>query len=147
MNPMHKSAITCITCPIGCRITVEAGEGEYLKLLDRTGEASMYSFSGNRCPRGQQFALAEMTAPMRSVTSTVRTVFPDLPVVPVRTRGEVPKGIIPEIIRELAKVKISERIGIGEVVIADILGTGCDIIVTGNMLEGENYGKSACIDN
>jgi len=117
--------ITCITCPIGCRITVDFTNGEYV-------------FLGNKCARGLEFAKNEMTSPVRSLTTTVRTSFPQMPVLPVRTNGEVPKEKIREIIRELSKVVITEKIGIGETVAANILGTGCDIIATSNMLKEES---------
>jgi len=116
--------ITCITCPIGCRITINTMNGEY-------------SLSGNKCARGLEFAKTEITSPTRSLTTTVRTAFPQMPVLPVRTNGEVPKGKMTEIIRELSKVVITEKIGIGETVAANILGTGCDIIATSNMLREE----------
>ena len=120
--------ITCITCPIGCRITIDITNGEY-------------SFLGNKCARGLEFAKNEMTSPVRSLTTTVRTSFPQMPVLPVRTNGEVPKEKIREIIRELSKFVITEKIGIGETVAANILGTGCDIIATSNMLKEESYVK------
>ena len=116
--------LTCITCPIGCRITVDTSGGKF-------------SFSGNKCKRGAEFAQAELTSPMRSLTTTVRTSFPDTPVLPVRTRGEVPKGKITEIIRELSRVTITERIGIGEIVAANAAGTGCDIIATSDILASD----------
>jgi CxxC motif-containing protein len=65
----------------------------------------------------------------------VRTVFPEAPVLPVRTDGEVPKKIIPALMRELSTALVTERIGIGGTVIRDILGTGCDIIATSDMLK------------
>jgi len=113
--------ITCIICPNGCRITAEKPNGQYV-------------FSGNRCSRGVDFAMTELTAPVRSVTTTVRTAFHDVPVLPVRTKGEVPKERIPEIIRALAKVLVSEKIGIGETVVPDILGSGVDVIATSDLL-------------
>jgi len=112
--------ITCITCPIGCRITIEAADGGYV-------------LSGNKCPKGERFAQTELTAPIRSLTTTVRTAFPAMPVLPVRTNGEVPKEKISDIIRELSKITITEKIGIGETVVANIAGTGCDIIATSDM--------------
>ena len=114
--------ITCITCPIGCRITVEVTDGGY-------------RFSGNQCRRGAEFAEKELVSPKRSISTTVRTVFPGVPVLPVRTNGEVPKGMITDIIRELSELVVNEKIGIGEIVVTNILGTGCDIIVTSNMLK------------
>lgn len=119
--------ITCIVCPIGCRITAETKEGEYV-------------FSGNRCARGEDFAKAELTAPRRSLTTTVRTAFHDMPVLPVRTNGEIPKEMIPDAMRVLGGVLVSEKIGIGDVVVKDILGSGCDVIATSDYLksaEGE----------
>ena len=112
--------ITCITCPIGCRITVEVTGGGY-------------SFSGNQCKRGAEFAETELVSPKRSLSTTVRTAFSGVPVVPVRTNGEVPKGMITDIVRELSGLVVTEKIGIGETVVANILGTGCDIITTSNM--------------
>lgn len=117
--------ITCITCPIGCRIAIEVIDGQY-------------SFSGNRCEKGKEFAKTELTSPVRSLTTTVWTAFADMPVLPVRTSGEVPKEKIKEIMRELSKIKITEKIGIGETVAANILGTNCDIIVTSDMLRSES---------
>ena len=115
--------ITCITCPIGCLVTVDVNNGEYV-------------FSGNQCRRGALFAQTEMTSPMRSLTTTVRTAFPEIPVLPVRTKGEVPKGKITEIIRELSRITITEKIGIGGIVAGNVAGTGCDIIATSDMLRG-----------
>ena len=114
--------LTCIVCPNGCRILAGMRNGQFV-------------FSGNRCARGLEFAGTELTAPMRSITTTVRTVFHDLPVLPVRTKGEVPKEMIPAIIRELAKVLISEKIGIGETIAANILGSGVDVVATSNLLK------------
>jgi CxxC motif-containing protein len=97
-----------------------------------------YVFFGNKCLKGIHFAKTELTSPARSLTTTVRTSFPEMPVLPVSTSGEVPKEKIPEIIRALAKVTVTERIGIGETVVANISGTGCGIIATSNMLKGES---------
>lgn len=129
MNVKNKKEITCITCPIGCRIAVDAGNGDYF-------------FTGNKCPKGALFAKAEITAPVRTLTTTVRTVFPDMPVLPVRTNGEVPKEKISEIMKELSKVLITEKIGIGETVVKCISGTGCDIIATGKIKGNEGGGQS-----
>jgi CxxC motif-containing protein len=96
-------------------------------------ENGEYVFSGNQCPRGEKFAISEITFPVRSLTTTVRTAFADMPVLPVRSNGEVPKEKITEIIRELASITITERMNIGAIVLVDILQTGCDIISTRDM--------------
>jgi CxxC motif-containing protein len=114
--------ITCITCPIGCRITIDFREGNI-------------RITGNKCRKGEEFAKTEMTSPVRSLTTTVRTSFAGKPVLPVRTKGEIPKGKIKEIMRELSCIMITEKIGIGETIVSNILGTGCDIIITSNLLK------------
>ena len=112
--------ITCIICPLGCRVSVELIDGEY-------------HFSGNRCKKGADFAKAELSAPIRMLTTTVRTIFNDMPVLPVRTSGEVPKEKIPEIIKELAKMVITKRVTIGETIAGNVSGTGCSIVATCGM--------------
>ena len=62
--------LTCIGCPRGCTLKIE-----------RDGDG--WSVTGNTCPRGREFAISEMTAPKRTICSTVRTAFPDAPVLPV----------------------------------------------------------------
>ena len=63
--------LVCIGCPRGCRLTIEEMDGEFI-------------VSGNSCPRGKAFAVSEMTMPKRTICSTVKTSFPDAPVLPVR---------------------------------------------------------------
>ena len=113
--------LTCIVCPLGCRVSAEL-------------QSEKYVFSGNSCSQGAEFAERELTAPKRSLTTTVRTVFPDTPVIPVRTNTDIPKHLIPDVIKQLAYIKIKDRIGIGTIVVNDILEIGCDIIVTSNIL-------------
>jgi len=81
-----------------------------------------------------QFTRKETTL-ARSITTTVRTAFPRIPVLPVRTNGEVPEDKVTEIIRELSKVVIKEKIGIGDIIIANVLGTGCDVIAASNIMQ------------
>ncbi len=120
-------SFTCIVCPNGCRISAEFKDGDYV-------------FSGHKCARGIAFARAELTAPMRSVTTTVRTAFPEAPALPVRTNGEIPKELLPAFIRTLASLVVTKKVGIGETVVADILGTGCDVIATSDGLKSVKEG-------
>lgn len=111
----------CITCPNGCRLTVE-GEGENVKV------------SGNLCPRGAEFARAELTHPTRSLTTTVRTVSPRTPLLPVRTDGEIPKGLIPAAMKYLGGVVVKEPLRCGDAVVPDLLDTGVAVIATAHFL-------------
>jgi CxxC motif-containing protein len=88
-------------------------------------------FSGNKCPRGADFAKTELTAPTRSVTTTVRTVFSNMPALPVKTKGEIPKALMPAIINALADVVVTRETGFGGVIVENILGTGIDVVACG----------------
>ena len=112
----------CIVCPNGCRL-----------LVDESGGA--IEVAGNQCKRGIDFARMEITCPTRTLTTTVRTIFPEVPALPVRTEGEIPKGKIGEVMAFLAGVIIREPVRIGEAA-AELPGIG-RIIVTSNVLAGE----------
>lgn len=113
--------LTCIGCPRGCTLKIE-----------RDGDG--WSVTGNTCPRGREFAVSEMTAPRRTICSTVCTAFPDAPVLPVRVSADIPKDRIFDVMDALKTVTVSERIGRGDVVIPDVLGLGVDVIATSSLL-------------
>lgn len=117
--------LTCIVCPNGCHLQVEEADGSYI-------------VHGSRCPRGEAFGKQEMISPMRTITSTVRTVFPEAPVVPVRVSGEIPKNRIFDVMHELNRVRLKQRLTTGDIVIQNVLGLGVDIIVTSNILKEDS---------
>lgn len=115
--------MVCITCPQSCVLTVRKND-------DGTVEVT-----GNRCPRGEAFALSELTAPKRTICSTVATVFPAAPVLPCRVSTDIPKDKIFDVMKEIDKVVVTERIARGDVIIPDVLGTGADVIATSDLLK------------
>ena len=117
-----KIELTCIGCPMGCPLIVTMEDG------------AVASVTGNTCPRGREFAISEMTAPKRTICSTVRTAFPDAPVLPVRVSADIPKDRIFDVMDAIRTVTVSERIGRGDVVIPDVLGLGVDVIATSSLL-------------
>lgn len=110
--------LICITCPNSCRI------------LAKMEEDGSVTVSGNLCPRGETFAVNELTCPKRSLTTTVRTMFDDMPVLPVRTAGEIPKEMIMDAMAVLSGLIVRDRVKCGDVVAKSILDTGCDVIAT-----------------
>ena len=111
--------LTCIVCPKGCDLAVE---------FDDVG--AITNISGYTCPRGKDYAYAECTAPVRTVTSTVRCK--DGEVVPVKTSAPIPKGLIFDVMRAINSVSADNALSIGDVVITDVCGTGVNIIATAN---------------
>ena len=120
---MSIRELTCIGCPMGCQLTAVLENGQVTRV------------TGNTCPRGREFAVSEMTAPRRTICSTVRTAFPDAPVLPVRVSADIPKDRIFDVMDALKTVTVSERIGRGDVVIPDVLGLGVDVIATSSLLK------------
>lgn len=110
--------ITCINCPVGCRMTVEMTDnGEFL------------SVSGNTCPRGAKYAAQECTRPLRMITAVLPVAGSRLPL-SVKTSAPVPKELISKIMVELSTVSVSLPVSAGQVIFANILNTGSDIIAT-----------------
>lgn len=122
--------LICIVCPNGCRLELEERGSEWI-------------VRGNQCPRGKKFAIEEMTHPMRTVCTTVRTIFPEVPVVPVRVSKEIPKERIFDVMRAINQVTLTRPLKRGEAVIGDVSGLGADVIVTSNILMETGLGKKA----
>lgn len=116
----------CIGCPRGCLLRVEEENGEF-------------TVSGNSCENGRKFAVSEMTEPKRTICSTVKTVFADVPVLPVRVSADIPKDRIFEVMREINSVTLYKRISGGDAVIENVLGLGVDVISTSNVLNEHIY--------
>lgn len=110
--------LTCICCPLGCRITV---------LLDGN---EIGNISGNTCKRGEEYARREITAPVRTVTTTVRVTGGASPVVSVKTKTDIPKDRIFDCIACLKNISVEAPVNIGDVIVKDVAGTGIDIIAT-----------------
>ena len=109
--------LICITCPRGCHLSVDDN----------------LNVTGNFCPRGVAYAKAELTHPVRMVTSTVEVVSSSEARLPVKTKDPIPKELIFKVMEEINKVSVKAPIKIGDVIIKDILGTGVDIIATKNI--------------
>ena len=81
-----------------------------------------------------------MTAPMRTVTTTVATAFRDMPYLPVRTCGEIPAESVKTILKELSKIVIKKPVMCGDTVVRNVAGTGTDVIATMDMRREEEDG-------
>jgi len=125
MTEQNKQAsareIVCIVCPNGCRIQCKETDGQIV-------------CNGQKCLRGKEYAIAELTHPMRSLTTSVRTVFPDSPVVSVRTSGEIEKSKLIDVANALGQIVVDQRIKIGDIVAENICDTGINVICTSDRL-------------
>jgi len=115
---MAKRSLTCIICPIGCKIEVEMSDGK------------AFNIEGNACDRGLSYAKEECTSPKRVLTTLVRVKGGLLPVTSVKTTRPIPKALIFQAQKELSGIVLEAPLNIGSVVMRNILDTGADVIVT-----------------
>lgn len=115
---MQSKDMTCIACPMGCRITVSQADDGSITVQNAT------------CKRGVTYGEQEFTCPMRTVTSSVRVRGGARPVCAVKTKDTVPKAKVPEVLEAIRQAEVPAPLQIGQVVIPNIAGTGTDLIAT-----------------
>lgn len=115
-----KRELICIGCPMGCRLSLESDP------LAPKG----YRVSGCGCPRGEDYAIKEVTAPTRMLTSTVRIEGARLPRLPVRTSAAIPKERLGECMALLGGLTEHSPVIMGQVLVRDLFGTGVDLIAS-----------------
>ena len=121
--------LICINCPLGCPLTVTLEDGV------------VTSVTGNTCKRGEVYGRKEVTDPTRIVTTSVPVDGSDSErmvsvkterMVSVKTEHDIPKGKIFDVVQELAGVRAQAPVAIGDVILANVAGTGVNVIATKN---------------
>ena len=115
---MNVTEMVCIVCPNGCHLKVS-----------RDGDT--IDVQGAKCKRGIAFGTTELTNPTRSLTTTVDTAFPDMPRLPVKTNGEIPKERLLDAMKIIRAFKLDKCANTGDVIIKDVFGA--DIVATSDM--------------
>ena len=113
-----EKEIICTVCPRGCRITA-VGEGETVLKIDGYG-----------CRRGLEYASSEYAHPVRILTTTVGIVGRSSDLLPVRSSKPLPKEKLFECMDVLRKTFVAAPVARYDVILADICGTGVDIVAT-----------------
>lgn len=106
--------LICIVCPQGCHLKVDEENG--------------YEVKGNSCPRGAEYGKKELVNPTRVITTTVAIEGGIYRRIPVKTAGDIPKGMIFDIMDEINKVVVTAPIKVGDVIIENVLGTGVNVV-------------------
>lgn len=112
----------CICCPNGCLLSTKKEENGSI------------SVSGNRCPKGEEYAINEMTNPVRNISSLVRVIGGKAAVVSCKTASEIPKGSIRDVMSMINKAVVKAPVKVGDVLIENVSGTGVNIVAT-NVVE------------
>ncbi len=103
--------VVCIACPLGCLVEVD-------------------KISGYKCQKGKEYAYFEATNPICIFTGSVRINDGDLPVLSVRSTSGVPKSQIKPITSIVSKIVLNAPVQMRQVVLADDLETGVDLVAT-----------------
>ena len=114
---MEVRNLICIGCPLGCPVTV-------------TMDGDEINVTGNTCPRGADYARKEVLSPTRIVTSSIRVNGGTIARVSVKTKSDIPKSKIFEVMKEIQAVQVDAPVALGQVLIKDCAGTGVEIIAT-----------------
>ena len=117
---LDTKKLTCICCPLGCSIEADMQGG------------SVVAVRGNGCPNGEKYAHTVLTAPVRTLTSTVALVNSKsgMRLAPVRSSEPIPKDKLFDCMKEIANISVSAPVHIGDTVLQNAAGTGISIIIT-----------------
>ncbi len=114
---MKERKLTCIVCPKGCELTVTLDDGGRVEKIE-----------GYTCKRGLEYANAECTHPVRTLTSTVRAC--DGGIYAVKTESAIPKELIFECMKCINETAAPADARIGDAVIDNVSGTGVRVLIT-----------------
>ena len=115
--------LVCIECPQSCILSVDI---ENCKIKTITGE---------KCPKGKAYAIAETENPVRILTATVLSVGLGLKIVPVRTDKPIPKKELFRAMEEIRRLRIKRPVKAGDVVADNFLGLGAKLVATREALD------------
>ncbi len=115
---MDKKELTCIICPIGCKILIKT-DGKKFEIIN-----------GNKCKRGIEYARSEALDPRRNLCSSVLVENGNWPLVSVKTSKPVPKNKIFKVLKEIKNAKVEAPIKLGQIIIKNVANTDIDIVST-----------------
>ena len=114
----EEKEITCIVCPIGCKILVRING----KLIE--------SFDGNKCKQGVDYAKHEALNPRRMLTTSVFVGDGEWPLVSVKSSQPIPKEKVFQVLKEIKNTKVKAPINSGQKILNNVANTGINILAT-----------------
>ena len=113
-----EKEITCIVCPIGCKISVRT-DGKHFEVC-----------KGNKCKKGIDYAKSEALDPRRMLTSSVLVKNGEWPLVSVKSSKPIPKKDIFRVLKKIKETKVEAPVKLGQSVIKNVANTNINIIST-----------------
>lgn len=118
----------CTGCPLGCRLEVDAVDNDVVEVR------------GFSCRKGERYGRQEHLDPRRPLSTTIWIEDAAIRRVPVRTAEPIPRDQLVAVVEALRGLSVAAPVCRGEVVVADILGTGVDVIVARDLPAVRRYG-------
>ena len=119
---MAERKMICIVCPNGCELRVSQEKGDY-------------QVEGAQCKRGITYGIKESTRPERMLTTTVSISGGIHPRLAVINDHEIPREMIKDCLGVLYQLRVEAPIKMGDLILADICGTGVNILASRSMKE------------
>ena len=113
-----EKEITCIVCPIGCKILV------------RTDGTRFEVLKGNKCKRGIEYTRDEALDPRRMLTTSILVKNGDWPLVSVKSSQSIPKEKLFLVLQEIKKATVKAPVASGQIVLKNVSDMGIDILAT-----------------
>lgn len=111
--------LTCINCPIGCRLVAQKTDGQI-------------AVEGNECNLGVKYAISELTDPKRTVTALMKVSGHKEPLC-VKTSESIRKALIFECLAVIKSTVLAAPVKIGDIVIKNICESAVDVVATKNI--------------
>ncbi|MFW6120432.1 MAG: DUF1667 domain-containing protein [Petrotogales bacterium] len=113
-----KQEITCVICPLGCKILVT------------TDGNRVHATTGNKCKKGIEYAMHEAFDPRRMLTTSVLVEEGEWPLVSVKSSQPIPKEKIFDVLKKIKKTRVTAPVNPGQSIITNVANTGIDIVAT-----------------
>ena len=115
---MTRKNIICIECPNGCHVSIDTDAGKVVKI------------SGNKCPKGEKYALSEVKNPMRVLTTSVLVEDMPFKMLAVKTDKPIPKAELVNAMVEVKKIRVKKPIHVGGIVAENFMGLDVNLVAT-----------------
>ena len=113
-----EKEITCIVCPIGCKILVRT-DGTRFEVLE-----------GNKCKKGLEYARNEALDPRRMLTTSVLVKNGDWPLASVKSSRPIQKEKVFSVLEEIKGINVKAPVKSGQVILRNVADTDINIIAT-----------------
>lgn len=111
----------CVNCPKGCHLEVTMNDKEIVDI------------KGYSCENGKKYAQEEVIHPMRVLTTTVKIIGANYPVLPVMTDAPIPLDKMDEAMEYIRSISVQSPIQMNQIIVSNFLGTNANLIASRSM--------------